>query len=228
MTTTRYAIYYVPPEGSALSAFGRRWFGDCGPLLAGLSRERRNSLTARCRQYGFHATLKAPFRLRRATSAAELAVALAAFARQQPSVHLPPLRLGTIGNFLALVPRGPAAAVGRLAGDCVRAFDRFRAPPSYAERLRRRAAGLSGPQAELLARWGYPYVMPRYRFHLTLTDPLRDARERAAIATGLSPVIAFLGRAPLIIDALCLVRQDNGKGSFVLDRKFSLNPHPKA
>lgn len=219
----RYAIYYAPPEASALGAFGRRWFGDNGPPVAGFSRERQTLLTATCRQYGFHATLKAPFRLIRQTSAAELRAELAAFARRQSPVPVPPLRLGVLGEFLALVPRGPTPAVMRLAGACVRTFDHLRASPTRAELARRRTAGLSGREAALLARWGYPYVMDQFRFHLTLTDPIREEVERAAIARRLLPVLAPLGKAALSIDAICLFRQDETGGLFVIDQRFRLS-----
>lgn len=222
MTAPRYALYWLPPTDSALGAFGRRWFSDCGPPMAGFSRERQALLTETCRQYRFHATLKAPFRLSRQTSATELRAALEAFARQQPPVPVPPLHLRMIGDFLALAPRGPAPAIGRFAGSCVRTFDRFRAPLTYAELARRRAAGLRPQQAALLARWGYPYVMERFRFHLTLTDPIRAEAERAALATRLLPLVAPLARMALTIEDVCLVRQDEAGGLFVIDQRFCL------
>ena len=35
----RYAIYYVPPPGTALAAFGARWLDRDAPDLAGVSAE---------------------------------------------------------------------------------------------------------------------------------------------------------------------------------------------
>ena len=222
----RYALYYAPPEASQLGAFGRRWFGDgCAGSddVLGFNRDRLNALTARCRKYGFHATLKAPFRLASAPSLEELCAAVAAFARRQAPVPAPPLRLTTIAAFGALAPRSPAPALDRLAGDCVRAFERFRAPPSHAEAAHRRAGGLSRSQAALLARWGYPHVMEHFRFHLTLTDPTPKSAERYAIMQRIVPLITPFGRAPFRIDEICLYRQDQPGQPFVIERRFRLS-----
>jgi hypothetical protein len=223
MRTARYAIYYAPPEGSALWAFRRRWFGHdgghrCG--LLGFSRERLDVLTAASRIYGFHATLKAPFRLD--TAPAALRAAVEAFARRRAPVLAPPLRLCAIHGFLALVPGGPAPAADRLAADCVRAFEPCRAPPTHAEMARRRAAGLSLSQSALLARWGYPYVMAQFRFHLTLTDRIADAAERTAVMHRIMPLIVPFRSASLHIDQICLCRQDEPGQAFVIEERYPL------
>jgi putative phosphonate metabolism protein len=229
-TAARYAIYYAPSEGSALLAFGRRWLGrdDAGTDMdrrrevPGFSRERLRALTVASLNYGFHATLKAPFRLRKTTSPRELCVALEAFARRQAPAQAPPLRLTTIGAFLALAPRGPAPAVNRPAAGCVRALDAFRAPPSHSEMAHRRAAGLSPRQTALLARWGYPHVMQQFRFHLTLTDPITSRAKRCAIMQRILPLVTEFGRGPLRIDDICLYRQDAPGHAFVIAQRFRL------
>ena len=56
------------------------------------------------------------------------------------------------------------------------AFDSFRAPLSASDRAKRIASGgLNARQIELLDRYGYPYVMEEFRFHMTVTDRLSDA-----------------------------------------------------
>lgn len=94
---------------------------------------------------------------------------------------LPPLRVATLDGFLALTPSAPSQALQRLADACVRETDTHRLAPSPAENARRRAAGLTAEEEALLQRWGYPYVMQRWTFHMTLTDrlgtPLRNAAE---------------------------------------------------
>ena len=91
-----------------------------------------------------------------------------------------------IGRFLALTPSRPESLLDRFAATVVEAFDAFRAPPSPEETERRKHSGLSPAQEALLARWGYPYVMEEFRFHMTLTgaaDPaLLDCIEPAANA----------------------------------------------
>src|SRR5229473_956510 len=77
---------------------------------------------------------------------------------------------------------------------------------SARELAKRRRAGLTAAQEALLARWGYPYVMDAFRFHLTLTSRL-DAAEGAALKEGLAPIVAPLCRAPLVIDAISLFHE---------------------
>jgi putative phosphonate metabolism protein len=225
MRTVRYALYYAPPEDSALRAFGRRWIGrdggsghECG--LPGFSRARLDVLTASSRIYGFHATLKAPFRLH--TSPEALRAAVEAFAGRRAPVQAPPLRLCAIHGFLALMPGGPAPAADRLAADCVRAFEPYRAPPTHAEAAHRRAAGLSLSQSALLARWGYPYVMAQFRFHLTLTDRIADSAERMAVMQRILPLVARFRSAPLHIEQICLYRQDEPGQAFVIEERYPL------
>ena len=52
------------------------------------------------------------------------------------------------------------------------------APLTPVELERRRAAGLTPEEDALLLRWGYPFVLERFRFHLSLTGALRDAERR--------------------------------------------------
>ena len=178
----RYAIYYAPPAGSALARFGAAWLGwDAEaeaeiphPSMDGLD---VRALTATPRKYGFHGTLKPPFRLAGGTGGTgpeALAGAVAEFAARQRGFDGPPLALRRIGRFVALVPSAACPELAALAGDCVRDLDRFRAPPDQSELDRRRRAGLSGRQEANLERWGYPYVMDDFRFHLTLTGALEE------------------------------------------------------
>src|SRR5262249_12093055 len=142
-------------------------------------------------RYGFHGTLMAPFALASGRSADELEEVLASFVRGHAPVPLGRLKVAGIGAATASVPAGPEAAVRTFAGDCVTAFNRFRAPLSAKDRERRLAAKLSPRQVELLERWGYPYVFSEFRFHMTLTGRLpRDeqARWQEALAGAFAPL----------------------------------------
>lgn len=216
-TRGRFAIYFAPAEGSRLADLGRRWLGEAGteghtpPTIPGLSAAYLARLTRSPRHYGFHATLKPPFRLAPGRAGVELAQALDAFAAETPPVDLPALEVAALGRFLALVPGAPCLALDSLAATCVRHFDPFRAPPPPEETLRRRAAGLSDRQDELLRRWGYPYVMEEFRFHLTLTGPIDDPDDRASVKAYLEALAAPACAEPARIDALTLFWQpDSG------------------
>ena len=172
---TRYAVYYLPPKGD-LADFGAAWLGwDVArgqrrahfADVAGLA-----PAVATPQKYGFHATLKPPFRLADGSTLADLRDALAGVAAATPAAMAPGLRLARLGRFLALVPQGDGADIGRVAAAMVQGLDRFRAPAPPAELARRRAAGLTPRQDQLLVQWGYPYVMEAFRFHITLSGKL--------------------------------------------------------
>ncbi len=223
----RFAVYYAPPHGTPLHRFGQRWLGRDGAgddgadrlVPHGLDESLVRSVTETPRRYDFHATLKAPFHLAPGTDADGLAAALAAFVKTRTPVTAPRLRLTALDRFVALVPDGPCPALDALAADCVTGFDRFRAPPSEEELVRRRASGLTPQQETLLARWGYPYVLDQFRFHFSLTGHLPEDHA-AAVIEALDPVVAPLCRQPLAIDGVSLFVQDAPSAPFRLVRRF--------
>ena len=85
---SRYAVYLAPPPTSALWRFGCDVLGRdaatgepvWGFATAGIDAECWRALTAEPRRYGFHATLKAPFRLAAGLSGDELFNAVGALA----------------------------------------------------------------------------------------------------------------------------------------------------
>ena len=155
------------------------------PLAAKTCRFRKTSLsaapdwrdlTADPRKYGFHATLKAPFSLAQGRTEAELFAACAAFAATPRAIPVIRPVVGSISGFIAVIPADPPAELIRLAADCVSEFDAFRAPLTEADRARRNPSRLTSAQRAHLDRWGYPYVMEEFRFHMTLTGRLDASR----------------------------------------------------
>jgi putative phosphonate metabolism protein len=225
----RYAIYFAPEPESALARFGAAWLGcdvaagtaAAQPAAPGVDADRLRALTAEPRYYGFHATLKPPFALAPGADVEGLVDAIAALAARVAPFAAPPLRLARIAGFLALTLSGPCPATQVLADLCVSEFDRFRAPPAEAELQRRRRAGLSPHQETLLQRWGYPYVMEEFRFHMTLTARL-DAAESAIVERALAPMVAPLCAAPLAVDAISLFHQPDRDAPFRLLQRYRL------
>ena len=158
----RFAVYWLPD--GRLGNIGSEWLG----WNARTRRYHRDALpdTQPPRPYGFHATIKPPFRLAPGASEGALRVAFRGLAEGLDAVDLGPLSLHRLGGFLALTPEFQPRT---LAARTVEALDGFRAAPTGAELARRRAAGLTPVQDALLRRWGYPYVMDEFRLHLTLT-----------------------------------------------------------
>jgi len=221
MGQTRFALYFTPAPNSPLARFGAAILGyDCdagAPLpqasLDGIAPAAAARAAAEPARYGFHGTLMAPFELAPGRNLGDLTATLEAFAARRAPVPLGRLKVDHIGAFTALVPAGSQDGVGALAGDCLAAFDAFRAPLDPRDRARRHAAGLSPRQRALLERWGYPYVLEEFRFHMTLTGRL-PADERARFLTALAGAFAPLADAPVDIDAVSLLRQDDRAGHF--------------
>ncbi|MCX2696321.1 MULTISPECIES: DUF1045 domain-containing protein [Ochrobactrum] len=178
----RYAIYFTPPSGDALLKVAANWLGRSAfsgeavkvPAIRTLAAEDIAALTEEPRRYGFHATLKAPFRLDTAYNESDLLSALMYFASSSRPFMIPRLRVQGIGPFFALVPEEPVAELNQLANDVVVSFDRFRAPLRDSEIAKRRPERLSEAQRQNLDRWGYPYVFDEFRFHMTLTGSVEE------------------------------------------------------
>lgn len=210
---TRFAIYYAPREGAFADRVARwlGWDAAAGRFVApegpaDLPRPQAE-LTMAPRKYGFHGTIKAPFRLAAGVAPADLAARLAALAARLAPVGLPGLELRRIEGFLALVPRGDETALMALAAEVVSSLDDLRAPLTAAGIARRRPERLNPRQRELLGLWGYPYVMEEFRFHLTLTDDLPED-EAGDLARLLEPWLSPVLPQPFVIEDLCLFGED--------------------
>jgi len=213
----RYAIYWAPPIGSALARLGNAWLGrnaDTGDVATravplDIAPDRADAVTEAPRFYGFHGTLKPPFALAPGGSGRALFDAVARFAANRDPIPLPPLVVTAIGPFLALVPSVPVPALNDLAAACVAELDAFRAPSDPADLARRHANGLTARQAAALNRWGYPYVMEDFRFHMTLTGPIADPKDRTALLDALRDICAPACAQPLVMSSLSLFHQPN-------------------
>lgn len=217
----RYAVYYAPAAGSALHAFGSGWLGrdaDTGavfvqPTVEGLSAERFAAVTESARHYGFHATLKPPFQLKPGRSEADLLAYAESFAGKRAAFSVE-LAVRSLGGFLALMQKNSRAEMQELAAACVRDFDGFRALPSQAELDKRRSAGLSVHQEEMLQRWGYPYVMSEFRFHMTLSDRMPEGEEKDCLVAAIAREAAAALAEPFAIDSISVFKQDDRKAPF--------------
>ncbi|UPK27600.1 DUF1045 domain-containing protein [Bradyrhizobium sp. 195] len=225
----RYAIYFAAGHDSALSRFGAELLGYDAYTGDELPFPREalevapdwRDVSADPRKYGFHATLKAPMTLAPGRTDAELVAACAMFAgKARPIPTIRPV-VDAISGFIAVIPAEPVDALQELAADCVREFDSFRAPLTAEDRARRRPEKLSERQRDYLDRWGYPYVMEEFRFHMTLTGRL-DSERRGAILEMLRTRFATLGLGTLAIDRLALFKQDDAKARFRIIGEWAL------
>jgi putative phosphonate metabolism protein len=234
----RYAIYAAPgvrsadPVGVLLGRKAEQWLGRSvspDPVTpaapVGWARTAIDPMTVNARRYGFHATLKAPFRLAEGRTPEELDAAVARFAADRAAAVIPQLTLARLGGFFALVPGAEAPSLQALADEVVMAFDDFRAPATEAELARRHQASLTLRQRELLDTWGYPYVLDEFQCHLTLTDRI-PREQRPQVERVLSDWFAELLGADVPVDALAVFAEAEPGAPFELHAVHHLQPSP--
>ena len=224
----RYAIYFAPPLNDPVSRVATNWLGRNpftdeiveAPEITGLSSAEIAFHTAMPRRYGFHGTLKAPFRLAEGMSEDDLLGALAEFAESVQPFEIDCLEISQLGPFFALVPRSPVPDLEDLAARATREFEQFRAPLTEAEIERRNPEKLTPAQLANLHRWGYPYVFDEFRFHMTLTGPVdaeNSTRIEQALHTFFDPVLS----EPVEVRNVALFVEEEKNAPF---RVHSLHP----
>ena len=224
MNAYRIALYYAPGTDDPLHQRASAWLGRDAvsgaeipqPAIAGVDIA---EVTADARGYGFHATLKPPFRVQ-----GDIQAALQAtqdFAARTAAFALPPLQITDLDGFLALREAEPCPPLQALADGAVTALDPHRAPATEAEIARRKPEKLSPRQREYLEAWGYPYVFAEWRFHMTLTRRLTPA-EKAII---LPAVTEALGDAPAVartVTDICIFAQAAPGAPFTILERLKL------
>lgn len=220
----RVAVYYAPQADDPLFATAACWLGRDPisdmpapqPDLPGIE-----EVTAEPRLYGFHATLKPPFRFAQGRNWDDLLQAARTLADRIAPFALPPLAVSDVHGFLALRETEPSAPLQALADACVAELDAYRAPPSEAELARRRRNGLAPQQDAMLTRWGYPYVFETWFFHMTLTRRL-TAAEKLLFQPEAERYFARALLLPRQVADICLFVQPSSGARFVLKERIPM------
>ena len=181
----RYAVYFAPDVDGPWWDHAGHWLGRCAasqqylpqPVIAAVSPARLTAFTAHPRRYGFHATMRAPFVLSERYHFNDLVDRVNALCQTIEPFVLPRLRVNRLDQFIALTPERDLQQVKELEALCVTSLQELVDPLSSAELARRRQVTLSPEEDALLVRWGYPYVLERFRFHFSLTGSLEQATE---------------------------------------------------
>ncbi len=139
-------------------------------------------------------------------SEADLLYITSSLAGRLKPVALGRLKVGRLGNFLALVINHEFSSaaindVAELSGLCVSEVDFLRAPLSFEERKRR--TGLSPREGELFEQWGYPYVFDCFHFHMTLTAALKGEELEIALRE-INHCVSEAVEEVQFIDSICV------------------------
>ena len=220
MNFSRYAIYYIPDL--PLFQIGSDWLGwnSITGQETTLSADHRR-ITDRPRKYGFHATVKPPFSLASNSTQGDLQDAFQTFCATVSPATGGTLKISRLGRFLAMTQDVQSNEVTELAASTVSHFDKFRAPLSDQDIAKRRQRRLTPQQDALMLRWGYPYVMQEFKFHMTLTGPLAPNEIDAIEHDANTRFQEFIGQ-PLKIASLALLGEDSDSGRFHVVDKLSL------
>jgi len=220
----RLALYFAPEVSDPLHATASRWLGrdaETGATIpqAPVPGVDIAAITAEAANYGFHATLKPPFRLSGSYAAARAAAA--DLAGRTAPFAMPPLRVTDLRGFLALTESEPCPALQAFADNCVTALEPHRAAPTEAEIARRNPDRMTPRQREHLAAWGYPYVFDEWFFHMTLSRRL-DEVEKARVLPTVQDAVGAAAAMPRVVRELCLFTQAAPGAPFLIAERLPL------
>ncbi|MFT4728400.1 MAG: 2'-5' RNA ligase [Granulosicoccus sp.] len=226
--TERYAIYFSPGADSELGQFGQTVLcrsATCERKANASStfsdQARWLQITEKPTHYGFHATLKAPFDLKRSHTVDSLTAAISEFATSQSPIELTSLFPRELGGFMALTLDNEIESLSSFALNCVGSFESFRKTLSDVDIQRRKLHGLSNRQESLLLQYGYPYVADEFRFHLTLSDRLseHDQDYRSWVISEYNRLVV---KTP-VLDQIAIFTQTDRRTPFLQLAKFNLS-----
>jgi putative phosphonate metabolism protein len=220
----RVAVYYAPAVDDPLFAEAAVWLGrdpESGAPVPQPDIADIEEVTAEPRVYGFHATLKPPMRLADGRHWIDVVQAAEELAADIAPFELPRLAVSDVHGFLALRETVDCPALQALADACVERLDPLRAPVTEAELARRRRAKLTARQDEMLVRWGYPYVLDTWFFHMTLTRRLSSEEKRVFMPAVEAHLARAIGAARRVTD-ICLFVQSAPGAPFVIEQRLKL------
>lgn len=205
----RHAVYYAPAPGSDLALLGDYWL------------VRKHTLMQAPSRYGFHATLKAPFRLAEGRKEADLLMAVNRLAQDLQAVEIGGLGVSRADGFLSLRPQNWPSAAQAIADEVVVALDHLRAPLTQAEIDYRSKSKLTANQEAMLKAYGYPHVLKEFRFHMTLSSKASAAELINLAAEAEEWFAGPLGQTHHL-DRLSVVREPSPGAAFEPVEQFEL------
>jgi len=225
----RYAIYYAPLENSELDIFGKCWLG-WDPYKGSQTNksdfsklpdfEKFSKFVVAPKQYGFHGTIKAPFRLKDGFTYNDLENQVGEISKQIHSFYLDQLIIKKLGNFIGLIPTNNLK-VNAVSNKFVKELDYLRDELSESEIKKRKPHKLTSNQKQLLFKWGYPYVFNEFKFHLTLTSKLNNV-EIDDVFKSLQNILKQVNLNKISFNNICIFGQKSDE-KFYFIKKFNFN-----
>lgn len=227
---SRFAVFYAPRSG-AFSDAADAWLGrNCVTGFSVAQPALKNTsdllfdLTTKPRKYGFHGTLRAPFRPGPGQDEASISSAVCELAKRLAPAKCDGLSVGNPYGFgVALIPLGDQSEIIELAKNIVEETDCLRAQLTEEEILQReQSENLNEQQRIYLHRWGYPTVMDELSFQLTLSNRVTPQQQlvlEAAIAEHFEGLLP----SPFLIEDLCLFGEDAKSGMLILLKRYPLS-----
>lgn len=229
--TARYAIYFAPDDSSELGVFGatvlRRqavdpsdWLNPHLPVSFPHTADWPDQIKKPA-HYGFHATIKAPFALAAGTTPEELLQELADLCKMQSAISLKGLAPIRTCRYDALAFEQQPPALPTLAAECVTRFEKYRAPLCDADIQRRNPDALSESELASLHRYGYPYVLDDFNFHMTLSG--QNNHQDNTYIEWLQELYQAMVTQPPTLDRLCVFHQPDRQSPFIRIKKFQFS-----
>jgi len=220
--TARYAIYYTPPRKSLLESAGALWLGRTAhrygqipkEIPEGFFKQEYYQIIESPRWYGFHGTIRAPFELAENCTPEQFTKDVTRICADHVPFAFSGLAVSCFGGFLALTPTAGYLELVKLHSDLVRKLDGLRAPLASFDLKRHLDKKLSERQERLLRRFGYPFVLEEYRFHMTLTGTIDD-RVRRAYKDKLEHILNPYLNQPVPVNEVTIYMQPDRKTPFV-------------
>jgi len=227
--TQRFAIYFAPEIDSNLHSIGSQWLGRDSssgkfieqPNIKGISSSYFYSVTKTPRRYGFHATLKAPFRLNKEFTLKDLCSQIQRLSALSKTFSIN-LKVRKLENFIALMMDPNEQKMQNLASKLVENLDHFRAPLHQEEIDKRRMSALTISEDENLLNWGYPYVFNDFRFHITLTEKIQCQSDRESMVSAASAHFSESLENTIKVSSISLFVQESSEADFLQIKQFAL------
>jgi hypothetical protein len=218
----RFAIYFMPQSESLFYDLGIRWFGWDplrGSEVNGLHNKGTDEhllVIEKARKYGLHATLKAPFRLRKGCELDDLISFFQDTCTRYDGCIFNNISIKKISDFIAITPNSDTTKIHSLAADIVKEFDQFRDELNESDIEKRNLSSYSLRQKEYFYSWGYPYVFEEFKFHMTL-GKLSHSKDGTAEEKICNEYFQEIISKPMKIDNLCLMGEDQNGMFHILE-----------